>query len=240
MNGKRKKQSYDNSIRERARELRRAGMNYSEIREALGVDLPKSTLNNWVSDVLLTPEQQQRIIEKDREAAARGRHGGPWGGGAGFNREMKRRRLEAAQQRAAPIVGRLLQDEDALLLMVAALYMGEGSKRGDRFSISNSDPRFIQTLLTILRRYLDIDESKFHCQLSITEGMDEIALKRYWSEITRIPLDQFYKSSIKKDSGGLKRDGYKGVCVIYYRSLEIRRFIDAIANGVIDNLLNNE
>ena len=130
--GKRKR-DYEDNIRERARELRRAGMAYSEIREALGIDIPKSTLNHWVSDVLLSLEQQQRIVEKDREAASRGRQGGAWGGGSGFNREMKRRRLEAAQQRAAPIVERLLQDEDAQLLMVAALYMGEGSKRGDRF-----------------------------------------------------------------------------------------------------------
>ncbi|MGH2593573.1 MAG: hypothetical protein ACRDGG_08685 [Anaerolineae bacterium] len=71
MFGKRQR-SYEDGVRERARELRRTGLTYSEICEVLGIHIPKSTLNHWVSDVLLKPEQQQRIIEKDREAAGRG------------------------------------------------------------------------------------------------------------------------------------------------------------------------
>ncbi len=80
----RRQRNYADNLRERARELRRAGKTYSEICAELGVDIPKSTLHHWVRDVLLTPEQQQRITEKDREAAARGRSSGLWGGGAGF------------------------------------------------------------------------------------------------------------------------------------------------------------
>lgn len=240
MNGKRKKRSYDNRIRERARELRRAGMTYSEISEALGVDLPKSTLNNWVSDVLLTPEQQQRIIEKDREAAARGRQGGRWGGAAGFNREMKRRRIEAARQKAIPIVRELARDHNALMLMASALYMGEGAKADDQFWIGNSDPQIIRAWLAILRKTFRIDESKFRCQLAISLGMDEEALKVYWSSVTVIPLSQFIKSSVKKVSGSRKREGYKGVCMIIYHSLEVRRLLDAIGYGIIEELLRDE
>lgn len=236
--GKRKR-DYDDNLRERARELRGAGLTYAEINKALGVDVPKSTLNHWVSDIRLTPRQEQRIVERDREAAARGRKGGLWGGAAGFNKEMKRRRIEAARQQAAPIAERLALDPGALQLMASALYIGEGAKAGDQFSISNSDPRIIQAWLAILRSTFDIDESKFRCQLAITEGMDEELLKVYWSEVTRIPTSQFIKASVKKDSGGRKREGYKGVCIVHYYSLEVRRFLDAIGQGVIDQLLNS-
>ena len=46
------KRNYENDLRERARELRRGGLTYTEISKSLGVEIPKSTLNHWVSDVL--------------------------------------------------------------------------------------------------------------------------------------------------------------------------------------------
>ena len=231
---------YEDGLRERACELRRSGLTYSEICEALGVDVPKSTLSNWVSDILLTSEQEQRISEKDREAAAHGRAGGQWGGGAGFNKEMKRRRLAEIAERAAPIAKRLAKDKEALMLMASALYMGEGAKTEGQFSLGNSDPRIIQAWLAILRETFEIDESKFRCQLMITEGMDEEALKIYWSKVSGIPVTQFTKGSVRKETGGRKREGYKGVCLVHYYSLEVRRTLDAIGQFVIDELLDHE
>ena len=238
MSGKRER-NYRDGLRERVRELRREGLTYSEISEALGVEIPKSTLSNWASDVLLTPEQQLQIVEKDREAAARGRRSGLWGGGGGWNHEMKRRRLEAAREQAAPIVQRLARNKEALMLMASALYMGEGAKSDRQFSIGNSDPRIIQAWLAILRDTFEIDESKFRCQLMITEGMEEEALTAYWSEVTGIPISRFNRASVRKDSGGRKREGYKGVCVVNYYSLEVRRLLDAIGQDVIDELLDD-
>ncbi len=234
------KRNYENDLRERARELRRTGLTYTEISKSLGVEIPKSTLNHWVSDVLLTPEQRERIVEKDREAAARGRSGGLWGGGAGFNKEMKRRRIEAAQGRAQPIIERLADNKDALMLMASALYMGEGAKAPDAFSLGNSDPRIIQAWLAILRDVFEIDDSKLRCQLAISDDMDDAGLKTYWSEVTGVSLSQFFKSSVKRDSGGKKREGYKGVCMIYCYSIEVRRLLDAIGQGVIDELLDKD
>ncbi len=45
MSGNRKR-NYEDGLRERARELRRAGLTYSEICKALGLEIPKSTLNH--------------------------------------------------------------------------------------------------------------------------------------------------------------------------------------------------
>ncbi len=70
--------------------------------------------------------------------------------------------------------------------------------------------------------------------------MDEEGLKRYWSDVTGISLNQFIRGSIKKNPGGKKREGYKGVCIVHYYSLAVRRFLDALATGVIDELLENE
>ncbi len=237
MSGKRRRY-YEDGLRERARELRRAGLTYSEIGETLGVDIPKSTLNHWVSDVLLTPEQQQRIVEKDREAAARGREGGPWGGAAGFNKEMKRRRIEATRAQAEPIVERLAQDREALILMASALYMGEGAKGEGQFAFANSDPKLIAMWMTLLRMNFEIDESKFRCRVMMSDDQDAETLHEFWSAVASVPRSQFQRPSIRKASGQ-KKPGYMGVCVVNYYSLEVRRYLQAIGQGVIDRLLKH-
>ncbi len=230
-----RQRSYSSATREQARELRRAGFTYSEINIELREDIPQATLSYWLKDIELTTEQRQRIKQKELDGAARAQ---PLG--ALWNRAQKQKRLRDARDRALPVAKRLVQDRDALMLMASALYIGEGAKADDAFSFSNSDPQVIRTWMTLLRRNFEIDESKFACQLAISEGMDEEGLKRYWSDVTGISLNQFIRGSIKKNPGGKKREGYKGVCIVHYYSLAVRRFLDALATGVIDELLENE
>jgi hypothetical protein len=222
-------------IREQARELRRAGLTYPEIVTELGQKVAQGTLSGWLSDIELTAEQKARIKQLEIEGSARGRPTG-----SQWNREQKQKRLQIAKEQAAPIVERLTQNNEALMLMAAALYIGEGSKREDHFSFGNSDPQVIRTWMALLRRNFEIDERKFTGQLAISEGMDDEDLKQYWSEVTKIPLSQFIKSSIDRRPNKKKREGYKGVCKIHYYSLAIRRFLDALGQGVMDELSGEE
>ncbi|MGB8643908.1 MAG: hypothetical protein WCF84_01610 [Anaerolineae bacterium] len=231
----RRERSYSSETRERARELRRAGLTYSEIIAELGGDIPQPTLQGWVKDIQLTTEQHARTKQKEVESANRGQ---PLG--ALWNRLQKQKRLQAAQDEALPIAKKLAEDGDALKLMAAALYVGEGSKGEGSFSFSNSDPQVIRAWMALLRRNFDIDESKFACQLAISEGMDEEGLKQFWSDATKIPRDKFIRSSINTRPVKKQREGYKGVCIVHYYSLAIRRFLDALAKGVIGELLENE
>jgi hypothetical protein len=230
----RRTRSYPAATRERARELRRAGFTHSEIIAELGGDIPQATLQGWVADIELTTEQRARIKRKEVEGALRAQ---PFG--ALWNREQKQKRVKEAQDQATPIAKRLSQDREALMLMASALYIGEGAKAGDQFSFSNSDPKVIRTWLALLRRNFEVDEGKFRCQIALSEGMDEEGLKQYWSEVTGIPLKQFIRGSVKKNPGNKKREGYKGVCIVHYYSIGVRRFLDALAEGVIDDLLKN-
>ena len=229
------RRSYPKEIQERARELRRAGLTYSEIIAELGGDIPEPTLQGWVADIELTTEQRERIKQKELNGSARGRIIG-----ALWNREQKQKRLQAAKDQATPIAKRLAEDRDALRLMAAALYIGEGAKGENAFSFGNSDPQVIRTWMALLRRNFDIDERKFACQLAISDGMDEDALKEYWSDITGIPSEQFIRGSVRKQPSPKKREGYKGVCIVHYYSLAVRRFLDALAQGVIYELLEDE
>jgi len=196
----------------------------------LRIDIPKNTLQGWVQDIVLTPEQKKRIRQKVTESAARGRIKA-----AERNRETKKERFRQAQEKASPIARKLVADKHVLHLMAAALYIGEGAKDESAFTFGNSDPLVIKTWMNLLRAGFDIDETKFTCQLAISEGMDEEVLKRFWSEVTGIPLTRFYPSSIRKSSGKVK-PGYKGVCIVHYFSLAIRRYLDALGQGVMELL----
>jgi len=132
--GKRQR-SYEDGVRERARELRRTGLTYTEIGEALGGNIPKSTINGWVKDIELTLEQKARIERKERDSILRSQ---PLA--AEWHREQKRRRLHQIAEKAAPIAKRLAGNKEALMLMASALYMGEGAKAEGQFAIGNSDP----------------------------------------------------------------------------------------------------
>jgi hypothetical protein len=194
------------------------------------MDLPENTLQGWVRDIVLTPGQEERIRQKVVESAARGRIKA-----AKKNREAKKERLREAQEEALPVAQRLVVGKHALHLMAAALYIGEGAKAEGAFTFGNSDPLVIKTWMSLLRTGFEIDETKFACQLAISEGMDEEALKRFWSEVTEVPLARFYASSIRKPSGKVKPD-YRGVCIVHYFSLAIRRYLDALGQGVMELL----
>ncbi len=227
----RRERSYPPETRERARELRRAGFTYPEINIELGENIPQGTLSTWLSDIELTTEQRERIKQKELEGSARGRPAV-----VRWNREQKQKSLDGARAKALPVARRLAQDQGALQLMAAALYVGEGAKRDDHLAFSNSDPEVIQAWMSLLRRNFEIDESKFACQLMLSEGMPEAELQIFWSNLTGIPLNRFHESSIKKNPGKIRRDGYKGVCMVRYYSAEIRRYLDALAKEVMDEL----
>lgn len=231
----RRQRSYSPEIRERARKLRQAGLTYTEITAELGGDVPQPTLQGWVKDIELTTEQRLRIKQKEVEGARKAQ---PFG--ALWNRLQKQKRLQEAKDQASPHAKRLAQDREALHLMAAALYIGEGGKRDDHLAFSNSDPVVIRAWMELLRRNFEINESKFACQLMLSPDMPEHQLKEFWSEITKVPLERFHKSSIKRKAGTIQRKGYKGVCLVRYYSADIRRYLDALAQGVITELLEDE
>lgn len=124
--------------------------------------------------------------------------------------------------------------------MAASLYLGEGGKRDDHLAFSNSDPQVIRTWMALLRRNFEIDESKFACQLMLSPGMPEQELKEFWSAETGISLRRFHKSSIKKNSAKVTREGYKGVCLIRYYSADLRRYLNALSSGIMSEILQAE
>lgn len=232
---KRLTRTYSPSTRAHARILRQQGFTYTEIIAELGGEIPKNTIQSWVHDIELTTPQKARIKEKELEAQRIGHLLG-----AEWNREQKRQRIAAAQLWAQSIAERLAQQPDVLLMMIAALWAGEGSKEDGLLSIGNSNPSIIKAWLAGLRTCFDLDESKFRIQVMISLEMPEEELKLFWSEVTKIPLSQFQKSSIDTRPKTVFREGYQGVCKVLYMSSELRRKIGCLAFTVFDKISNPE
>ena len=153
------------------------------------------------------------------------------------NALQRRKAAEIAElkEEGRRIVGRMSERE--LLLVGAALYAGEGSKRGTEVRFANSDPRMIVVFLAWLRRFFDVDEERLRVRLYLHEGLDLDAANRFWSEVTGIPVAQFGKPyravadpSIRRSKHPMGCPGVGISCTRTHRAVM----------GLIDALLSSE
>jgi hypothetical protein len=140
-------------------------------------------------------------------------------------RVVKRARKQEEVKNSNQKLKHCLGDSSVSKLIIATLYLGEGSKNPNRGSIvfGNSSPKVILLFLSLLRRCYQIDETKFRCTVQCRADQDCDALNCYWSGITQIPLQQFYRARVDKRTIGVssKNVEYKGVCRIDYFSATI-------------------
>ncbi len=158
---------------ERARALRAQSWTLQEIAEELGV--AKSSVSLWVRDVEFVPKPRQPGLHRAPH---------PW-------KVRKEAEIEALLLEGCERIGEM--DDRDLYIAGVALYAGEGSKTDGRVRFANSDPRMIRLFCTWLRRFFEVDEARLHVQLYLHQGLDLEAANRFWSELTGIPVAQFFK-----------------------------------------------
>lgn len=94
------------------------------------------------------------------------------------------------------------------------LYWAEGSKTRSA-AVSNSDPRLIKFMVTWFHEFFGIPLSSMRIHLHLHTGQDENKIKRFWTNLTKIPSTNFDKTYIKpeKENHG-KRKLYFGTAKI--------------------------
>ncbi len=90
--------------------------------------------------------------------------------------------------------------ERELLIAGIALYWGEGYKKGRRLQFCSSDPTMVTFLLYWLQICFGVSEEDIRCRVGINEihRLRDARVKKFWSEVTGMPLDQFTSTSFKK------------------------------------------
>jgi len=178
------------TLRLQARELRKNGKSIKTIAELTGA--AKSSVSVWVRDIVLTSEQKEQLVLSERIGIRRGQLLG-----GEYHRQKRLSQIKAAEEDGRKFMSKLTKKE--LLLVGLALYWGEGSKKSTKLQFCNSDPKMIQFLLLWLGECFGIRTEEIRCRVGINEIHKErdVLVKKYWSEITRIPLQQFETTSLK-------------------------------------------
>lgn len=194
---------YDKKIKQRAKDLRRDGLSYKEI--SLKLNIAKSTARLWVKDVKLRPDQREKLYTKAIEAIRKSPNN---------SRERRKREIEEILKLATKEI-RFPINDDAFKLLGAMLYWAEGDK-AKNFSISNSDPLLIKFMVEWMRKVFKITLDQLKANLNIYSQQNDLEIKKFWSELTGIPLENFGKSFIKPANKGFKKN------TLYYGTIKVR------------------
>lgn len=214
----------------KAQALRRKGLSYTEIQAI--VSTPKSTLSDWCRDVAVTEKQALRLFKNKLRGAARGRIIG-----AKKQQAKKIKQIKDLLISGKKDVGRMTKRDR--FISGIAFYAAEGTKGEKSGGFANSDPLIIKFMMNWFREFCKFPEEKFHGAVWIHKDLNIKEAEKYWSEITRIPPGQFYKTYVvedKKDSRKIRRNKHQyGVFSIKFNDLKRLRLIMGWIGGILKN-----
>lgn len=177
----------------KAQDLRKQGVSIREISNNLGVS--KSSVSWWVRDIALSEIQKSRL----KAAELKGRELGLFKT-MKIKREKRARHLEEFDKAGIKRMSTVSKNE--LFILGLGLYWAEGGKsnKNRRVEFCNSDPGMIKFLLLWLEICFKIQKEDLRCVVGINQVHEsrESVVRKYWSDRTAIPLEQFRKTSFKK------------------------------------------
>lgn len=222
---------YSQDTREKVARLRQEGKTYAEIRKLYNV--PKSTLSNWLGKKyagIFDTEARLEHLKKIRKLSA------------STLRKAKIDRDEVHAARGRNFAQSLPSHNPALQkALLAMLYWAEGKKGGGALVFANTDPRLVLLYITMLRNCFTIDESKLRARVHLHYYHNKKESLRYWSELLKIPVDQFGKLYIKKRSRSKKfRQNFKGICFVIYSNTGFLKEMLALGEALGSRVVLND
>lgn len=214
-------------LRIKAQEMRKKGNSYREIMKVLNVS--KASVSIWCKNIQLTESQIFQLYTNKINGALKGTY---------ITAEKKKKatleRKNRLFEEGKREVGILTKRERFLIGI--ALYAAEGTKTDMYCCFSNSDPALVKFMVDWFKEFCEVDIFKVKGALWLHEGLDELNAKRYWSCLTGIPQNNFYKTykaKDKKDSKKIRKKKHEyGVFSFYITNLEILRRIMGWIGGI--------
>jgi hypothetical protein len=173
--------------KQKAIELRGKGESIKKIAKILGV--AKASVSVWVRNVPVSLKQREQlslnsqsleVVEKRRQARIK-------------NEEAKRQIIiDKASEDIKSV------SKEQLKIIGAIFYWAEGgkTKRG-MARVANSDPVMIKLMMRFFREVCEVREEKFKCHIHTHSHLNVSKSLEYWSEVTKVPVSQFYKTYSK-------------------------------------------
>ncbi|MBW3589212.1 MAG: hypothetical protein KY429_07320 [Actinobacteria bacterium] len=207
-------------------------MSYKQIRGVLGVS--KSSLSLWLRDVLLTDEQREELARRKSENGRRR---------AEANRALRVAREAKIRREAASQVPAIAESE--LFVAGVVAYRAEGAKQkawdsSRQVAFANSDPKMIILFMSFLK-LLGYEKADMSLWLAIHESADERRALRFWSNITGMPVESFWKTTFKRHNPKTvrknTREAYHGCLTIRVkRSSDFNRRLDGWFQAIVARL----
>jgi transposase-like protein len=211
-------------IKAKAINLRRSGKSYGEISKEIGIS--KSTLSYWLIDIALKPEYRERFYTRQITNLSRGPKS---------QKERRSSEVEEILKRAKEEIHKNISEE-TIKFFGLALYWAEGSK-GKGLRITNSDPYLILFMVYWFEKVFGIKPDTLRAWLNIYQQQNDIKIKRFWSDLTGIPINNFGKSYIKPLNKGFKKNNlYYGTIAIYApRTTDLKYRMNGWLQGFLQN-----
>ena len=211
----------------KAIELRKSGLSYKEI--LANIVVSKSTLSIWLRRIKLTKEQKNRLLNKAERAMY----------------EAAKRKVSARIERTKIIIKKGTEEvevfkKNPLFLVGVALYWAEGAKNPvESVKFANSDDKMITLMMRWFREICRVPEEKFRIHIHMHSLHIRKNIMKYWSKITGIPIEQFYKPYIKPTSLGQRKNIlYNGTCSIVVNDKHLFRRIKGWKLGLQNTFIS--
>lgn len=200
------------ALKNKAITLRKKGFSFKEINEKLGIS--KSTASLWLRDIKLSEKAKKRIYE----LGVVGRNK------ASITNDNKRKLIDKhIKKKVEGYFTNFSCSKNDYRIATALLYWCEGTKHKENSSVSfiNADPEMIKYFLYVFRNSFEIEEKKLRGLVHLHEYHNEEKQLKFWSDVTKIPISQFNKSYLKKNTGKNKKENYPGCISIRYSDVKI-------------------
>lgn len=195
--------------------LRRKGMSYGQIKDALGVG--KGTLSAWLKDMPLSEERIRELRALSPMRIERCRN---------TKLKKKQNRLDGVYRKASEDIGVLSERE--LFLAGLFLYWGEGWKSTNATTaLTNTNPRMIILFLKWLN-LLGVDKGRVKVRLDLYVDMDIKKEISFWTKELGISQSQFTKPYIKKSrrSDITYKTGFgHGTCSVMFGNRDVHEYV---------------
>ena len=205
-------------LKDKAIKLRKRGFSMNMIEKRYGI--ARSTQSGWFKSIKLAPAQKKKLLQNSKiHLAAARKKAVLW------HNEQKQQRLEEAKLQALHTLGKInINNKHVLELVLAILYLGEGSKTTVEASIGSSDPLILKFFLSCFKKIYNFDVNKIGCELHLRADQNPNEIKRFWAKELKLSLNNFKQVTFDKRTLGSKTfPYYKGVCVFRCGSVAIQR-----------------
>jgi len=222
------------TLKQKAIKLRKLGKSYQYIGQHLNI--PKSTLSFWLTNIKLTSKQKHRLnqnwingLKKARKKASK------------VHQQNRLKRINKTKKEIQQFFTELNLDKKNLELFLAGLYLGDGFKSGGRLSLGSSNPKIALVFITLIRKIYKIKEKKLRIGIYARFDQNPKNLVNFWSKTLNVPKNQFHKTQIDQRTKNIKSyKNYKGVCAINYFDVNLQRRILEVSNKMIEYVNHSE